>query len=91
MSTGSTGDRLETQLDSTVRSLAEEVAVARATTDRLRTERDRTWRRALTARERRDALIAHRQRLLEARSTRPAEPAGGVGGTGATGSGRWRR
>ena len=58
------GDPLEADLESPVRSLAEEGAVARATTDRLRSEADRAWNRALTATERRDALVTQKRRLV---------------------------
>lgn len=61
------GDPLEADLESPVRSLAEEGAVARATTDRLRSEADRAWRRALTATERRDALVTQKRWLMVTR------------------------
>ena len=80
-STGSaTGDGLEAELDIPVRSLAEEGAAARAMTDRLRSEADRAWTRALTATERRDALVAEKRRLVDARKSllgRPRDPAAG--------------
>lgn len=69
------GGDLESHLDAPVRSLAEEGAVAWATADRLRSEADRAWKRALTATERRDALLAEKRRLVGARrALRPSSP-----------------
>lgn len=61
-----------------MRSLTEDGAAARAMTHRLRSEADRAWTRALTATERRDALVAEKRRLVDARKSllgRPADPA----------------
>lgn len=68
-------DPLEAELESPVRSLAEEGAVARATTDRLRSEADKAWNRALTATERRDALVTQKHRLIATRRARQAPAA----------------
>lgn len=67
-------DPLEADVETPVRSLAEEGAVARATTDRLRSEADTSWNRALTATERRDALVTEKRRLVANRRVLRTSP-----------------